>query len=278
MTGPRVSVVIPTCDRSEFLVDAVRSALSQTVEILEVIVVDDASTKDPGPALALFGDRVHLERLPQRSGANVARNRGIDLARGDVVGFLDDDDVWQPDKTATQLAAMAKGDYGACLCRTLSSKAGRDPGTVVDEVDADWLRRGTPCGTSGLLIRRDVVAEMRFDPALPRAQDWDLFVRLVQRGPIAIVSRPLYTRRTGHGRITTATLHLTPEDLLEQAAAIRKHRNWLGETAYRRRMARLLLAHLPRRHGKARFIAAALRHAGLRATVSEATSRIRRLR
>ncbi|MCA1775879.1 MAG: glycosyltransferase family 2 protein [Loktanella sp.] len=277
MTAPRVSVIIPTCNRSELLVDAVRSALSQTVEMLEVIVIDDASTNDPAPVLAIFADRVRLERLPQRSGANVARNRGIDLARGNVVGFLDDDDVWLPHKTETQLAAMAKGDYAACLCRTLGSTARRTP-QAVSEVDADWLRHGTPCGTSGLLIRRDVVAGVRFDPTLPRAQDWDLFVRLVQRGRVAIVSEPLYTRRKGHGRITNATLKLSPEDLLEQAAALHKHRAWLGENAYRRRLARLLLAYLPRRRGKVRFIAATLRHAGLRAMLSEVTSKIRQRR
>lgn len=278
MTAPRVSVVIPTCNRSELLVDAVRSALSQTVEILEVIVIDDASTNDPAPVLAIFADRVRLERLPQRSGANVARNRGIELARGDLVGFLDDDDIWKPHKTETQLAAMAKGDYAACLCRTLGRTARRTPQAAVSEVDADWLRRGTPCGTSGLLVRRDVVTKLRFDPLLPRAQDWDLFVRLVQCGHVAIVSEPLYTRRKGHDRITNATLKLSPQDLLEQAAALHKHRAWLGENAYRRRLARLLLAYLPRRRGKVRFIAATLRHAGLPAMLSEVTSKIRQRR
>ncbi|ROT97996.1 glycosyltransferase family 2 protein [Histidinibacterium lentulum] len=272
MTRPGLSVVIPTRNRPEFLAEAVDSAFRQTTELLEVIVVDDASDADPGPALARFGDRVRLERLPQRSGANVARNRGIDLARGEMVGFLDDDDLWLPHKTERQLAAMAEGGHAACLCRTESSTRRRS----AREVDADWLRRSTPCGTSGLLIRRDLVADMRFDPALPRAQDWDLFVRLVQRGTLGMVPEPLYTRRTGHERITTATPDLTPDDLLAQAAALRKHRDWLGETAYRQRVARLLLAHLPRRRGKARFVAAALRHAGPRAALAELASRLRR--
>jgi len=167
---------------------------------------------------------------------------------------------------------MAEGGHAACLCRTESSTRRRSARVV----DADWLRQSTPCGTSGLLIRRDLVAGMRFDPALPRAQDWDLFVRLVQRGTLAMVPEPLYARRTGHDRITTATLDLTPADLMEQAAALRKHRDWLGETAYRQRLARLLLAHLPQRRGKARFVAAALRHAGPRAALAELVSKIRR--
>ncbi|EAR51194.1 glycosyltransferase [Oceanicola granulosus HTCC2516] len=276
MVGPRVSVVIPTCNRSGFLAEAVASALGQSVAVDEVIVVDDASTEDIGPALARFGARVRLERLAERSGANVARNRGVELARGELVAFLDDDDVWLPRKTEVQLAAMARSGAAACLCRTVSAAANGAKRADAREVDAAWLRGSTPCGTSGLLVRREVVAALRFDPALPRAQDWDLFVRLVQAGPVAMVPEPLYDRRTGHDSITSSTLERRPADLLREAAALRKHRDWLGERAFRRRMARLLLAHLPQRRRKLPFVAASLRHAGLAATAGELVAKVRR--
>jgi len=274
MTQSTISVVIPTHDRPVFLVEAVESALAQTVGILEVIVVDDCSAIDLRPVLARFGDKVRLERLPQNSGANVARNRGIELARGDLIGFLDDDDLWIPEKSALQSAALKKG-VAACLCATRAmdgtSRAKRDRRLV----DQDWLRASTPCGTSGLLARRSIMQAECFDPAIPRGQDWDVFVRLAQHGPIAYIDRPLYLRRSGHDRITTAAFHKTPAELLTSAAALRKHRDWLGEDAYRRRLARVLLSFISKRKSKLRYISAAIRHAGPRATLAELRKKVR---
>lgn len=274
MRRPTVSVVIPTCDRPDFLAEAIESAQAQTVDILEVIVVDDASTIDLRPALARFSDRVRYERLTERSGANVARNRGIDLARGSLVAFLDDDDLWLPEKTELQIAAL-EGGAEACLCG--SRLLGGSDSKLYDatEVDEERLRASSPCGTSGLLATRAVLQAERFDPAIPRAQDWDLFVRLAQRRPLAYVGRPLYQRRTGHDRITTTALRKTPAELRAAALAVDKHRTWLGEDAYRRRLARVILSFLSKRRFKFRFVAAALRHAGPRATMQEIARKFR---
>ncbi len=275
MTEPEVSVVIPTCDRPVFLVEAVESALSQTAGILEVIVIDDASQVDPRPVLAKFGDKLRYDRLSENSGANVARNRGIELARGDLIAFLDDDDIWLPEKLDIQIAAM-KGGYEACLCNSQEIGKPRRGTHSATEVTEDRLRRSTPCGTSGLLATRAVLQTERFDPDIPRGQDWDLYVRLVQRKPLAFVGKPLYLRRSGHHRITTAALDQTPEELLATAAALHKHRAWLGERAYRRRLVRTFLTLLSARKRKIPFIYAALRHAGLRATVLEFARKVRK--
>ncbi|MDJ0627695.1 MAG: glycosyltransferase family 2 protein [Rhodobacter sp.] len=275
MTKHTISVVIPTHDRPEFLAEAVESALAQTADILEVIVVDDASTLDLGPALARFGDKVRYERLSENSGANVARNRGIALARGTLIGFLDDDDMWVPHKAARQIAAIESGAE-ACLCATRAMDGTSREKRGKRVVDEDWLRASTPCGTSGLVALRAVMEAERFDPAIPRGQDWDVFVRLAKRGPIAYIDEPLYIRRSGHDRITTAALRRTPAELFASAAALHKHRRWLGEAAYRRRLARVLLSFIAQRRGKFRYLAAALRHAGLRATLSELRRKFRR--
>ncbi len=275
MSQPTISVVIPAHDRPDYLVEAVESAQAQTVEILEIIVVDDASTVDLRPALERFGDKVRYERLPRNSGANVARNRGIELARGTLVGFLDDDDVWVPEKCAVQIEAIEIGAE-ACLCATRAMDGSSREKVGRRIVDEDWLKASTPCGTSGLLAKRDVMQVEPFDPAIPRGQDWDVFVRLVQRQPIAYIDRPLYLRRSGHDRITTAALQKTPAELLTSAAALTKHRDWLGEAAYRKRLARMLLSFIAQRRGKHRYVGAALRHAGLRATVAESMRKVRR--
>ncbi|EPX84971.1 glycosyltransferase [Salipiger mucosus DSM 16094] len=270
---PTISVVIPTCSRDDFLPEAVQSALDQSVAILEVIVIDDASDTDPRPQLERFGERVRYERLAQRSGANVARNRGIELARGDLVALLDDDDLWLPEKTETQLRVM--GDAGeACLCIARDLDGPPDAPWRMEDVE-QGLRRSNPCGTSGLIARREALLAEPFDPELRRAQDWDVFVRLARRGTLVHVDEPLYLRRVGHARITTAALSQSPRELYATAAAAHKHRAWLGERAYRRRLAILLLSFISQRRNKLCYIAASLWHAGPRATIGVLASKLR---
>ncbi|MCT8158635.1 glycosyltransferase family 2 protein [Pseudoruegeria sp. SHC-113] len=275
MTRKTISVVIPTCNRPDLLVEAVQSAVAQTLPVHEIIVVDDASDMDMQPALETFGDIVRYERLAQKGGANVARNRGIALASGELIAFLDDDDIWLPDKLELQSAALVP-PYEACLCTSREVSAAERPPKGWQDVREAHLKFRTPCGTSGLLATARVLEEEKFDPAIPRGQDWDLFVRLVQRHPLAFVDRSLYLRQTGHERITTTALELSPEDLLARAAAVEKHRTWLGEDAYRQRMAANLLAFISQRQGKLRYIRASLKHAGYRATVGHFTKTLRK--
>src|SRR6266508_5738391 len=101
-----VTVVIPTHDRCALLALTLRSVLWQRDVELEVVVVDDGSSDDTAAMVAGLGDaRVRLVRHPTALGVSAARNRGIAEARGAWVAFLDDDDLWAPDKLARQLQA-----------------------------------------------------------------------------------------------------------------------------------------------------------------------------
>src|ERR1044071_7041476 len=102
---PRVSVVIPTRDRAHLLQRTLASVLKQSIDSLEVIVVDDASNDAASTAAAAAHPRVRLLRNPEPSGVSVARNRGIAAARGDWIAFCDDDDLWAPSKLQQQLSA-----------------------------------------------------------------------------------------------------------------------------------------------------------------------------
>jgi len=101
MASTQVSAVIPTYDRPDLLERAVRSVVEQSYDDLELIVVDDASPSvdarevlpETFPELESRFDRVVIERLESNSGVCAARNRGIQLARGEYVAFLDDDDT-----------------------------------------------------------------------------------------------------------------------------------------------------------------------------------------
>jgi glycosyltransferase involved in cell wall biosynthesis len=107
--GHAVSVVIPVRDGERYLAEALDSVLGQSVPPGEVVVVDDGSTDGTARVLAAYGDALRVLHQPP-SGQFVAANRGIEAARGDVLGFLDADDLWTPDALAARLERLAAAD------------------------------------------------------------------------------------------------------------------------------------------------------------------------
>src|SRR5215472_11782458 len=101
---PSVSVVITTYNQAQYITEAVLSALNQTYRHREVIVVDDGSTDETGARLVPFRDRVALVRQ-ENQGVAASRNTGVRSAKGELIAFLDGDDLWEPDKLAVQVAA-----------------------------------------------------------------------------------------------------------------------------------------------------------------------------
>src|SRR5579884_658579 len=99
----RVSVVLPCFNAARFLPAALDSALSQTYLPFEVILVDDGSTDDSVAIAESYGPLVRVIRQTNQ-GESVARNRGLDAARGDLVAFLDADDIWERGKLGRQLS------------------------------------------------------------------------------------------------------------------------------------------------------------------------------
>ena len=184
-----ISVIIPTYNRAGVLERAVRSVLNQEGVELELIVVDDGSTDGTRQVLDGIGDpRIRYERLPGRSGACAARNRGIELARGDYVAFQDSDDEWLPGKLATQLRQLEQSgaDVVFCALERYNAQGERllvSPGDDVEPgpVSYERLLMGNLCSTQTILGRRACFETVRFDPRMPRLQDWDMMLRMTQR-------------------------------------------------------------------------------------------------
>ncbi|MGA7301658.1 MAG: glycosyltransferase family A protein, partial [Candidatus Sulfotelmatobacter sp.] len=118
MKNPKVSVVIPTYNRAGTVPRAIESVLAQTFTDLEVIVVDDGSSDDTGKVLGeMFGERIrYFAQVNQ--GASIARNRGIEEARGEWIAFLDSDDLWEKEKLEWQLKALEQFAPQCCGCYT----------------------------------------------------------------------------------------------------------------------------------------------------------------
>lgn len=112
-----VSVIIPVYNCARYIRQAVDSALSQNVAV-EIFIIDDCSQDDLDAAMQKYVDelRVHYLKNPSHLGVAQTRNRGISLAQGDYVAFLDADDLWAPDKLKKQLVRIR--EQGTVICST----------------------------------------------------------------------------------------------------------------------------------------------------------------
>ena len=267
MSGPRVSVVITAYNRPDYLQAALNSVLKQTYENYEIIVVDDCSRTDLSRVIKSFPRDVHFVRQSENGGPSRARNRGVALAGGEYVAFLDDDDEWLPSKLEAQVAAM--DGHEACLCGFRFLERGRTQVHAIDAVTGDFLRRGNIfCGSSGFMARRDALVECPFDEDLSSGEEWDVYVRLSQRGSIAYVPEPLFLYRLGsHESITTRARTMTIADIGVRVEHIHKNRDWLGDRNYRILLARKILEYIGSKPNKSGFLAYSIRHAGPRATL-----------
>lgn len=169
--APRVSVIIPTYNRARYLGEAIDSALGQTFCDLEVLVVDDASTDDTAAVLARYGERIRVIGLERNGGPSAARNAGLAAARGDLIAFLDSDDVWLPDKLARQVQAL-DGDPTA---DGVTGRLAVYDDTAARELAAEPL----DAAMSTLLLRSRAAALVGpFDETLRLAEDIDYGMRM----------------------------------------------------------------------------------------------------
>lgn len=269
-TPASVSVVIAAYNRPDYLQAAIESVLRQTCKPCEIIVADDHSPVDLAPVINAFNVPIQHLRMPRNSGANRARNAGIRAARGHYIAFLDDDDIWHPHKLERQLAYLQRSGSIACLCGFEVLDTGKIFVREVSRVTEDLLRKGNPyCGMSGLICQRDWLLANPLDEALANGQDWDIFVRLAQHGPIPYVQEALFLYRRGrHTSITSRTKAMGPEEVEQRLAVAYKHRAWLGEAYFRRRVALTILGYIGHRKQPLRLLLLALRRSGLQATVT----------
>lgn len=264
---PLISVVITAFNRPDYLRSSIASVLAQTVTDLEIIVVDDCSPTDPLPVLREFDAPIQGRRMPVNGGANRTRNEGVRMARGRYVAFLDDDDIWLPHKLELQLQRLGEAD--ACVCGYEFLDTGETRVRPVLEVTSASLKLGNPyCGMSGLICERQWLLANPFDETLGNGQDWDVYIRLASNRPIAYVQQSLFRYRRGsHDSITTKVKTEGVADMERRLVVAYKHRDWMGERLFRRRVARTILGYIGHRQQPWKLVLLALRKSGLRATV-----------
>lgn len=197
-----VSVIIPTYERPSFLKGAIETALGQTHNDLEIIVVDDGSAElYASDIVADFPATVTCVRHEENQGLSAARNTGIRESTGEYVAFLDDDDRWHRTKIERQVDALERDQSaGIATCLTVSitpngelirCEPGRPSGNLADRA----LERNVIGTPSRILVRRECFDDVgTFDESLSTKQDWDLYLRLCQRWTVALVDDHLCFR------------------------------------------------------------------------------------
>tara|TARA_R110001583_G_scaffold73469_1_gene204400 strand:+ start:220 stop:1128 length:909 start_codon:yes stop_codon:yes gene_type:complete len=275
-----ISVVIITCERPDYLKTALQSVFEQTVKPFEVIVVDDCSDSDYELVLGAFAhEQINYRRLPQRSGANTARNTGVDMSSGDVVAFLDDDDVWLDNFVFTHQQSYQKDSaIGALICgyKVMDNEHKH----VINRqtvITADELRLGNRfSGMSGFSAKRLVLTAHPFDPALKNGQDWDLFVRLIQSNIKFVNIRQalfLYRLQTPDG-ITAKAKKMAVADVEPRLQSAFKHRAWLGEKYYKQRLVKQILSFFLYKKNKMGWISKSIAYVGFVNTIKELINQI----
>jgi glycosyltransferase involved in cell wall biosynthesis len=212
----------------------------------------------------LADPRVRVFRHDIPLGKSGARNRGIAESRGTWVAFLDDDDIWAPDKLALQLDAVrATGRtwaYTGAVNITLDHRilGGAPPKSPADVARALPRLNGVPGGCSSVVVRKDALPAGGFDGSYKLCEDWDLWIRLAAAGLPACVAKPLVGYRVHPGNSSLDTrLFLAELDMIE-----RRYGGPVDRVVFYRHLARVCLRANRQAHALGYYVRAAARDGG----------------
>lgn len=193
---PTISVIIPVYNGAQFLREAVASIENQTLSPAEIIIVDNASTDDTATVARSLGNKVRCLYSPRR-GVSAARNAGVAAAFGELIGFLDADDLWPSDKLAVQWECLRKNEdadivAGHLLVSWLSTVDGKRVAKTASEPLLLYQSLGA------MLIRKRTFQKIgAFDESLQIGEDSDWMARVREAG-LAIIEMnrtALFVRR-----------------------------------------------------------------------------------
>ncbi len=195
---PLVSVVIPVFNGEKTIRETIESVLNQTLTDFELVVINDGSQDGTLDIVERIPDsRIQVFSYPN-VGQSTSRNRGIEIAKGDYISFIDADDLWTPDKLEAQLQALqANPKAGVAYSWTdwideSSQLLGKGSyNTEQGAVFTKLLLNDFVANGSNVLIRRQALTEVGgFDPSVTPAEDWDLWLRLAARYEFVAVRSP----------------------------------------------------------------------------------------
>jgi len=197
-----VSVIVPTYNAEKTIADTISSILCQSFSNLELIIIDDGSTDNTAEIVHKFNDnRINYVYQTNQERAET-RNHGIALAQGELIAFVDSDDIWLFNKLEKQLDVIKNNpDIGLIYCDLIhfDDETGRELFRFSNKVN---LRRGNNCIKAILrdnfiqsptpIVRKDIFDKLGlFDSSLIPVEDWDMWIRIASMYEIEVVNEPL---------------------------------------------------------------------------------------
>ena len=216
-----VSVVVPAYNCARFIGESLDSVYRQTYGNWEVVVIDDGSTDETRAALAPHIGRIRYFYQENR-GTAAARNAGVRQARGELIAFLDNDDIWLPEKLARQVQVMqgslecglvftdgkrfsADGTRAESLISTrldgwIAAHRTEDPLVAKGDIVRNLFFDNEISSASSVMVRRQCLERAGgFDEAIAIADDYDLWLRIARAHSVALITRCLYMWRWHDG-------------------------------------------------------------------------------
>lgn len=263
---PSISVVIPVYNCWNLLGEAIDSVIAQNVPVLEVLVINDGSSDGDYQYFARTYPGVRIVDKPHE-GVSASRNLGIREAKGDVIAFLDADDVWLPGKLAAQIRLLQQHpDTGAVFGRFekwLADDAGvyrpwREFGTVPDTASCDparsgWLYgklvMGLLVGMNTAIVRKSLLLEMGgFDESRQIGEDYELWLRISRHTRMMCLGEVVALYRIHPASATqrlrdASDLAQVLEGAYQRWGLEAPHSSGLTDAAYRRRLAQVHFEH-----------------------------------
>ena len=201
----KISIIIPTFNRLQYLKKAIDSVLKQTYQNFELIIIDDGSTDCTLDFLIKFKDK-RLSFYPKtNSGVSASRNLGIKKSKYNIIAFLDSDDIWLPKKLAKQIHFFEK-----------------NPNYKIAQTEEIWIRNGKRVNAmnkhkklegffyeeslklclispSSVIIKREILNDIGFfDETLPACEDYDSWLRITSKYKVGLIKENLIEKHGGH--------------------------------------------------------------------------------
>ncbi len=185
---PLVSIIMPAFNAEKTILESIESVLSQTYRNWELIVINDGSLdRTSAVVLAINDERLRLIEQ-ENGGVAKARNNGINNAKGEYIAFLDSDDLWLEDKLEKQVSVLVVGKHVMCYSKTwcfrdsLNQISDSFVNIAMNFEDKDKILIYDFIPTLTVLISKEVLDEVGcFDETLRGTEDWDLWIRVLQK-------------------------------------------------------------------------------------------------
>lgn len=191
-----VSVIMPTYNRAGTIIRSINSIINQTYKNLELIIIDDCSSDNTVELIkGINNPKIKLIELNKNSGANYARNCGLNIAKGEYITFQDSDDMSDLNRIERLVNSckINKCDVSFCNVQVVEKKGYSI--LIKNQIDnEDLLNKllwGNFISLGSILGRKHVFESVKFDEKLPRFQDWDLMIRIVQKFKVVHLNEPL---------------------------------------------------------------------------------------